>query len=393
MVGGDCQGANPDTLNAEHVFVCKDVKVSTNATEKGDAGKVIFWADGYTRMYGTVDAKGGEFGGDGGFVEVSGKKAFDFGGHTDRSSPKGIAGELLLDPESDITIAPSPPPPPPQGSFVGGFFFPSLATSNVTAATIDAELAGGDVTISTANGVGGSPFGGRITMTDDGISSGSGNTLNILASEDFIMSPDATIDGDIVINVQCRNFTMNTSAGSGVTLATTLTGNRITTIGNMTLTGIGAATAEIILPGCELNIGGNLTLLANGGTADMDMSSSPSSWTIGGNFNMTSMQAGDSVIAVYSGNAPSGHTVSVAGDINITSNDPTSSNRFTIFATGSQQVMARNINITGTGTSMRFSADMNVNVIANESINLGPGALLESTGPPRHSSYGQYCRG
>ena len=40
--------------------------------DRGHGGKVIVWADDATRFAGTISARGGARGGDGGLVEVSG---------------------------------------------------------------------------------------------------------------------------------------------------------------------------------------------------------------------------------------------------------------------------------------------------------------------------------
>ena len=78
--------------------------INADALANGDGGKVILWADGHTAYAGQISAKGGQTGGNGGFVEVSGKNTLDFTGRVDTSAPAGRTGTLLLDP-SDITIS------------------------------------------------------------------------------------------------------------------------------------------------------------------------------------------------------------------------------------------------------------------------------------------------
>ncbi len=70
----------------------------------GDGRKIIVWADEITRYYGNISAQGGIEGGDGGFVEVSGKQELVFRGHVDLSAENGTVGTLLLDP-TNIIIA------------------------------------------------------------------------------------------------------------------------------------------------------------------------------------------------------------------------------------------------------------------------------------------------
>src|SRR5450830_1081586 len=72
LVGGDYQGKNPDILNANVTYFGPQASIKAEATTNGDGGKVIVWADDTTRAYGNISARGGEHGGNGGFVETSG---------------------------------------------------------------------------------------------------------------------------------------------------------------------------------------------------------------------------------------------------------------------------------------------------------------------------------
>ncbi|MCP2821005.1 hypothetical protein NK918_23930, partial [Salmonella enterica subsp. enterica serovar Typhimurium] len=65
---------------------------------EGDGGKVVVWADQATAFHGNIWARGGERGGNGGQVEVSGKVALLYRGRTDTSAARGRNGVLLLDP-------------------------------------------------------------------------------------------------------------------------------------------------------------------------------------------------------------------------------------------------------------------------------------------------------
>jgi filamentous hemagglutinin family protein len=98
LVGGDFQGNNPEIVNAESSYIGPEVTLSADALGVGDGGKVIVWADGFTRYYGDISATGGQEAGDGGLVEVSGLQQLDFDGMADVAAPKGSAGTILLDP-------------------------------------------------------------------------------------------------------------------------------------------------------------------------------------------------------------------------------------------------------------------------------------------------------
>ncbi|MBD2537811.1 CHAT domain-containing protein [Coleofasciculus sp. FACHB-SPT36] len=100
-IGGDYQGKG--TLpNASRTYVSSDSLIAADALLNGNGGKVIVWADETTRFYGNITARGGTQGGNGGFVEVSGKQNLDFDGLVDVGAPLGKGGQLLLDPKSVV---------------------------------------------------------------------------------------------------------------------------------------------------------------------------------------------------------------------------------------------------------------------------------------------------
>ncbi|HQE40036.1 MAG TPA: filamentous hemagglutinin N-terminal domain-containing protein, partial [Zoogloea sp.] len=112
LIGGNYQGQGPEH-NATRTFVGRDVSISADAVTGGNGGKVIVWADDWTRFYGAISARGGVRAGDGGFVEVSGKHNLTFDGNVETSAPAGKMGMLFLDP-ADLHIVASPPPSDPN---------------------------------------------------------------------------------------------------------------------------------------------------------------------------------------------------------------------------------------------------------------------------------------
>ena len=103
LIGGDAHGVNPDIPNAKNTSVAAGAKFKADAIASGNGGKVVVWADRTTRFAGHASARGGAQGGNGGFVEVSGKGYLDFKGTVDTRAPLGQRGTLLLDP-TNITI-------------------------------------------------------------------------------------------------------------------------------------------------------------------------------------------------------------------------------------------------------------------------------------------------
>jgi filamentous hemagglutinin family protein len=104
LVGGDAHGANPDVQNAQRTLIGPDGVIRADAGTTGDGGRVVVWADGDTRFYGSVSARGGAQSGNGGFIETSGALGLDIqGARVDARAPYGQGGTWLLDP-LDVTI-------------------------------------------------------------------------------------------------------------------------------------------------------------------------------------------------------------------------------------------------------------------------------------------------
>ncbi|MEL6351010.1 MAG: CHAT domain-containing protein [Cyanobacteria bacterium J06627_28] len=70
----------------------------------GNGGRVIVWADRATGFWGSASANAGAQGGDGGFVEISGKERLIFQGDVSLESSYGNSGTLLLDPLDIIIV-------------------------------------------------------------------------------------------------------------------------------------------------------------------------------------------------------------------------------------------------------------------------------------------------
>lgn len=159
LVGGDYQGKNPDVQNAQVTYFGPQASIKADATDNGNGGKVIVWADDTTRAYGSISARGGANGGDGGFVEVSGKQHLEFAAQADTSAPLGQTGTLLLDP-TDITIVGGLTTP--TGSFTLGAYSGVNATDSIGWTNIESQLGSNNVVIQTSSAAGGT---GNITVS------------------------------------------------------------------------------------------------------------------------------------------------------------------------------------------------------------------------------------
>ncbi|MEA5462281.1 CHAT domain-containing protein [Leptothoe sp. PORK10 BA2] len=98
-IGGNYQGAGP-LPNATRTVVNSGTTLSANGIHHGDGGEIIIWADQATAFRGDIQARGGELGGNGGLIEISGKSTLSFDGTFDLSAPQGDFGSILFDPDN-----------------------------------------------------------------------------------------------------------------------------------------------------------------------------------------------------------------------------------------------------------------------------------------------------
>lgn len=100
LVGGDWQGSNANIQNATNTTMQAGAVIKADATHNGDGGKVVLWSNNTTDFKGAIYARGGEFGGNGGQVETSGKQNLLLGGTVNTLAPLGNRGFWLLDPQA-----------------------------------------------------------------------------------------------------------------------------------------------------------------------------------------------------------------------------------------------------------------------------------------------------
>ncbi len=98
-IGGDLQGGN-GVRTAATTVITPGSNIDASGIGSANGGDVIIWSDVDTRVDGQVLARGGESGGNGGFVETSSKGNLDFSIPADVSAPNGNGGQWLLDPEN-----------------------------------------------------------------------------------------------------------------------------------------------------------------------------------------------------------------------------------------------------------------------------------------------------
>ncbi len=206
-IGGDYQGQGELPLS-DKLYIGHNAILNASSRRRGDGGTIILWSDDITRFYGQAMARGGAEEGNGGFIEVSGKRHLDYQGFADLRAVNGQAGVLLLDP-TDIVISNG------GNNNVSGAspFEPTLddgpSVLNVT--TLQNALASGAVIVQT-RASGSQP--GTITVD---------NAINWVAANNL------TLDAhhDIVINAAISGTGMTLIAGNDVQLNANISGNAL----------------------------------------------------------------------------------------------------------------------------------------------------------------------
>lgn len=99
LIGGEYQGQG-NLRKSDLTWMDQKSSIRADSIMNGNGGKVILWSDGTTIFDGTISTKGGEYSGDGGIIETSGKKNLGSKlGIIDTNAPQGKPGLWLLDPE------------------------------------------------------------------------------------------------------------------------------------------------------------------------------------------------------------------------------------------------------------------------------------------------------
>src|SRR5471032_202069 len=244
LVGGDYQGKNPAVQNARQAYVGKDSVIKADATGNGDGGKVIVWSDQATQMFGSISARGGAAGGNGGFVETSGHY-LDMQGTVDTRAPNGATGKLLLDPsdmyiaDGDHSVVSGVPNSvgnlnlvPRAGAFLeSGTVQDSLLLTSV----LQTALLASDVTVSTGNVHGSS--GGDISVLS-AITLPSGRTLSLTADHDIMVKAAVTGTGGNLNLTATGNIALQAALSTGGLALSAGSNSSITATDSVTVNGI-----------------------------------------------------------------------------------------------------------------------------------------------------------
>jgi len=224
QVGGSWQNSDPSVRQALRTWIGSGALLDASATFNGPGGTVVAWSDitnpaSATVVAGTLLAKGGPQGGDGGRIETSGAWLAVDGIRVSTAAPFGKTGVWLLDPY-DLTIGGTGNPV--NITTTGSALSPPIVLSasggssylNVTTLTSNLGLA--DVIVST--GVGGTNF-GDITIGSQ-ISYQGANSLTIHAANNIYLDNGISISGggDLFLQADAGGVTQHSTVAGTISI-------------------------------------------------------------------------------------------------------------------------------------------------------------------------------
>ncbi|AXE10708.1 hypothetical protein LFZ12_024965 (plasmid) [Salmonella enterica subsp. enterica serovar Gaminara str. SA20063285] len=374
-VGGGWQGKDSSIRHASKVVMDKTAVIDVSAKARGQGGTAVLWSDDYTNFRGTILARGGLQGGDGGRVETSSHHNLQAFGDVDASAVKGNAGEWLLDPFDITVVSGSTDTDVNEGSGNDGIFTPDTGTSQVSNGTINNRLnSGTNVTIKTAKENSGSNQWGNITVNAD-ISHTATNNVSL------------TLEADGNINITNHSITSTTGKldvnllGAGSHDGTITLNNATVSSngGNITLGQLNAGSdgttsgLAVSITNSTLNAtsAGNISITANNGTT-------LGNGTLSGNEVSVSASSGtgDALVINLSSNLTAAGNLTVSGDTSATGN------KYGIHTSDSQFTAGDTLNMTAEaagGTDGAFKAS-DINVSAQNAVMKGTSGGAGGTG-------------
>ncbi len=285
LVGTTGRGRN-QTM-AARTTVERGAVIRADATQNGNGGEIVVNSTTSTEMRGTVSARGGATGGNGGFVEISGQQSLLISGFIDLAAPSGTPGELLLDPQNIIVSSNSNVNPPGGGSTVtdtatdpAANFTATTGNNNQWLRVDPGAIEGftGTVTLDAGNNI---VVDSAINKTNGGLGLTAGNSITISAnvSVSGTLSLAATA-GAISIGADLRAASMTMSAATGINqsagtiasvsgVGTALPLSATTAAGNISLAqaGNGSLALTFSAPGTVTVQSGDFANGQSGGTA------------------------------------------------------------------------------------------------------------------------------
>ncbi|PJJ19069.1 filamentous hemagglutinin family protein [Janthinobacterium sp. 67] len=273
LLGGDYQGKNAAVQNARQVLVGKDASVAADGIDSGNGGKVIAWGNESAQVHGSISARGGAQGGDGGVVETSGHYLAVDGIRVNTGAARGKRGNWLLDPYDINVVAGGAGQLGDVDQFADA---PATGSSNIGADLISG--ASSNVMLQATHRIN---FNSAISMTQSGIglTARAGETINVNSSI-------TTNGGSVTLLANDASSGTPYGAGSIVNLAAPISTNG----GSVALSGASVGGAGVV------NVGsGNLALTSNIQDGTIDLTGSGDQLFGSGNVGQTVTLQADNI--------------------------------------------------------------------------------------------------
>jgi len=327
------RGGDVTITSTERTILFGGSTIEASGRGNADGGRVTAWSDKDTTAGpgAQVLARGGEAGGSGGFVEVSGKENLSFAASVNTLAPLGKTGTLLLDPMFLIVSAAGVVYNPGVNNL---FANNAAGTNTITPASINAQAANvtlqanTDVTVTdpiamATAGVTLTMQAGRSVLINNNVSTNNG-TISVTSNDPGATLANRTVGAGSItmaagttLNAGNQNITLTTgnlvggTPGDITATNLTTTGNiQINSLNNVTLAGaLNSGPGTVTINANTDGVGAQLFTM-NAGTSITTTNATPSAVAI----NVNAAAGGTGTAALRNITTGSGGTLTVATD-------------------------------------------------------------------------------
>ena len=262
LVGGDWQGSN-GVPQATSVTMETGARIDASATGNGNGGKVVLWSDvhqaeGQTTVHGSIRARAGVQGGDGGQIETSGYQVDIVGARIDAGADQGQGGLWLLDPYN-YTIGAGEATTIKSSLDLGTNF--TVDTANANGSGLTGSAGTGVITVNSAIA---KSAGGAATLTLNAadsivLNANISSTVGALGVNMTAGTGSISGSGNLALNGGTATFNQATTGIYSGVLSDAGTALTKSGVGTLTLTGANSYTGATTINGGTLQIGDNGT--------------------------------------------------------------------------------------------------------------------------------------
>lgn len=416
-LGGGAGGQDPAIRNADTLSIDPAAQVHADALTNGNGGSVSAYSDTSGLLYGTLTAKGGPQGGNGGTVETSSHYLDLLGSTIDVSAPAGNGGMWKIDPyEMNITDNPNETVPT-GGSLVltseieqslnqGARVIVDAASTDPGSINVESPISmtgarpasltlmasgsisvepnanitstGGALDLTLNAAIGADPTAGSVSINAATIDT-NGGAFTINAANSGGQSPVSIMDS--TISTGAGAITINGNATTGGAIALGYNTLLATTTGNVTLTGVAQQGDGVDIESSAVQTANGAIQISGAGTAfeptaygvyatggytpaGSDTASVPVLGATGtGSISVTGTATGNSATGVEL----DGATVSAASGgvtINGTANAANVGNGVSL-SDAAIDTASGNVSITGTATNQQVAVGYALSTTAN----------------------------